>query len=141
MKAAWCIASSIDDLSGSGIVGWYAKRWGCEPQFRDTKDQHFGMGLSETRIKSPARRDRLFIIHALATAYLTLLGAAGENVGFDKQLKANTVQKRVLSLLKQGCIYFNKLITYPRPKIQLFLIEFTRLLESQQQLKETLAWT
>jgi hypothetical protein len=32
------------------LIKWYAKRWGIEPQFRDTKDLHFGMGLSETSI-------------------------------------------------------------------------------------------
>ena len=67
------------------------------------------MGLSKTHIKDTSRRDRLLLIHAIATAILTILGAAGENIGLDKYLKANTVKRRTLSLFKQGCIYFNRI--------------------------------
>jgi len=109
MKEPWCIVSSREDLSGSWIIKWYEKRWGCEPQFRDTKDIHFGMGLSFTHIKNADRRDRLLLIHAIATLVLTLLGAAGEKIGLDKYLKSNTSKKRQLSLFKQGCIYFRRL--------------------------------
>jgi hypothetical protein len=35
------------------LVNHYAKRWTIEPQFRDTKDLRFGMGLSATRIGGP----------------------------------------------------------------------------------------
>ena len=59
MKQAWCIAASNAELSASQLVGWYAKRWGCETQLRDTKNLHFGMELSETAIKNCQRRDRL----------------------------------------------------------------------------------
>ena len=34
---------------------------------------------------------------------LTLLGAAGESLGMDRMLKANTVNKRTHSLLCRGC--------------------------------------
>ena len=34
MKEAWCVVSSEEKISGSGVVKWYSKRWGCEPQFR-----------------------------------------------------------------------------------------------------------
>jgi hypothetical protein len=109
MKQPWCIASSDETLSGSGLITWYAKRWGCEPQFRDTKDIHFGMGLDATRIKNPDRRDRILLIGAIATILLTFLGAACEKIGLDKYLKVNTSKKRTLSLFKQGCIIFNRL--------------------------------
>lgn len=109
MKEPWCIVSSREELSGSWVVKWYEKRWGCEPQFRDTKDLHFGMGLSSTHIKDKTRRDRLLLIHAIATLVLTLLGAAGETIGLDRYLKSNTSKKRQLSLFKQGCIYFRRL--------------------------------
>jgi hypothetical protein len=38
---------------------------------------------------SPERRDRLWLLNALAVALLALLGAAGEALGFDKHLKPN----------------------------------------------------
>ena len=90
MKQPWCIVSSDETLSGSGLISWYSKRWGCESQFRDTKDIHFGMGLDETRIKNPERRDKLLLISTIAIIILTFLGAAVEKIGLDKYLKVNT---------------------------------------------------
>ena len=36
------------------LIKHYSKRWTIEPQFRDTKDLRFGMGLSSTRWAAPA---------------------------------------------------------------------------------------
>lgn len=80
MKQAWCITSSDASSVGSILIKWYAKRWGIESQFRDTKDLHFGMGLSETSIGTPERRDRLLLISALSVLILTLFGAVGEKL-------------------------------------------------------------
>lgn len=134
MKAAWCIAASEPTLSGSSIIQWYSKRWGCEPQFRDTKDLHFGMGLSSTRIKSAKRRDKLLFINAIATVFLTVLGAAGEQLGYDKGLKANTVKHRTLSLFRQGCIYFNRLSRWPTKEMQKLMETFTKLLTEHENM-------
>jgi len=138
MKEAWCIACSEEDISGSEIVKWYAKRWGCEPQFRDTKDMHFGMGLSKTHIKDANRRDRLLLIHAIATAILTILGAAGESIGLDKYLKANTVKKRTLSLFRQGCIYFTRIPKMVNTTLEKLLTEFYRIIEENKNLSDIL---
>jgi hypothetical protein len=73
----------------------------------DTKDQKYGLGLSATHIGTPARRDRLLLLAALSQALLTLLGAAGEALGMDRHLKANTVKKRTHSLYRQGLHYYN----------------------------------
>jgi hypothetical protein len=70
----------------------YSKRWSIECSFRDTKDPHFGMGMSQIRINSPERRDRLWLLNALAVALLTLLGAAGEALGFDKTSQSQSPQ-------------------------------------------------
>ena len=94
MKDAWYLVSNRKDLSGADIVKNYAKRWKIEPYFRDVNDQRFGMGLESTHISTPERRDRLFFISAIAVAILTLLGAAGESIGFDRKLKVNTVKKK-----------------------------------------------
>jgi len=63
------------------------------------------MGLSDTRIGTPERRDRMLLVSAIAIALLTLLDAAGEAVGHDKWLKTNTVKHRTLSLLNQGLFH------------------------------------
>lgn len=138
MKQAWCIACSDKELSGSGTVSWYAKRWGCEPQFRDTKDLHFGMGLSETHIRNKLRRDRLLFIAALSISLLTLLGAAGEKIGMDRYLKANTVKHRTMSLFRQGCCYFRKLAKMKKDDATKLLNAFNDTLDEHNQIKDLL---
>jgi hypothetical protein len=95
MKDAWCLAASFRAGASKELTKYYSKRWSIEPSFRDTKDLRFGMGLSSIHIKSPERRDRLLLISAFAVVLLTLLGAAGEALGLDRLLKANTVKHRV----------------------------------------------
>jgi hypothetical protein len=81
----------VDKLFGGEL---HAKRWGIEPSFRDTKDLRFGLGMSHTHIKNPERRGRMSLLNALGIFLMTLLGAAGESLGFDRLLKANTVKYR-----------------------------------------------
>ena len=45
------------------------------------------MGMGTVHVKSPERRDRLWLINAFAVVLLTLLGAAGEALGYDRMLK------------------------------------------------------
>jgi len=52
--------------------------WDIEAGLRDTKDLRFGMGMSAVHVSTPERRDRLWLINALAVVLLTLLGAASE---------------------------------------------------------------
>lgn len=134
MKEPWCIASSEPEAVGSILVRWYSKRWGIEPQFRDTKDIHFGMGLSQTRIKSPERRDRLLLISALAVAVLTLLGAAGERLGMDRYLKVNTVARRTHSLFRQGCYYFGLFHRMAENQLKKLLECFSDLVSEQRSM-------
>jgi hypothetical protein len=90
-----------------------AKRWAIEPNFRDAKDLRLGMGLSSTHTKSPSRRDRLWLLSAFAIALLTLLGAAGESLGYDRLLKANIVKRRTHSLFRQGCMLYDLIPNMP----------------------------
>ena len=135
MKDAWYLVSNRKDLSGADIVKNYAKRWRIEPYFRDIKDQRFGMGLESTHISSPERRDRLFFISAIAIAILTLLGAAGESIGFDRKLKVNTVKTRTHSLLRQGLFYYKFLQKFTEDERTKILSAFNTLLEGQSYWK------
>jgi hypothetical protein len=62
MKDPWCLATSRSDLTASQVVALYGTRFRIEETFRDTKDIHFGMGLSARHIGAPARRDRLLFL-------------------------------------------------------------------------------
>ena len=74
----------------------------------------FGMGLSSMHVSRPDRRDRLLLISALAIAVLSLLGAAGERIGYDRWLKANTVKRRTHSLFRQGLMLYHHLPNWPQ---------------------------
>ncbi len=104
MREPWCLAASDPEASAAMLVNHYARRWTIEPQFRDTKDLRFGMGLSSTRVGEPMRRDRLLLVSAFAVALLTLLGAVGESLGLDRLLKSNTSRTRTHSLFRPGCM-------------------------------------
>src|SRR6185436_9124276 len=117
MKEPWCLASSDREATAATLVNHYAKRWTIEPQFRDTKDLRFGMGLSSTRIGEPARRDRLLLVSAFAMALLTMLGAVGESLGMDRLLKSNTSKTRTHSLFRQGCMLYDLIPNMPEHRL------------------------
>lgn len=106
MKHAWCLATNLTDARASTLKSLYGRRWGIECGFRDTKDLRFGMGMGSIHVSTPARRDRLWLLNALAIALLTLLGAAGEDLGYDRYLKSNTTKRRTHSLFRQGCMLY-----------------------------------
>lgn len=131
MKDNWCLATSRVDLSGKKVVELYGKRFTIEENFRDTKDQKFGLGLSATHIGKPARRDRLLLVAAVAQALLTLLGAAGEALGMDRLLKANTVKKRTHSLFRQGLHYYNSIPMMREERFIPLINKFAELVRGQ----------
>lgn len=136
MKGAWHLATSHGDKPASEIVALYGKRFTIEETFRDQKNLRFGMGLSETRIGDPARRDRLLLISALAVVLLTILGAAGEAIGIDKWLKTNTVKHRTISLVRQGLMHYAAL---PKMKLERFeplMAKFGEMLRAQPVFRE-----
>jgi len=124
MKEAWCLAVSNAEASTAMQVNLYAKRWTIEPNFRDTKDLRFGMGLGATRIGEPTRRDRLLLINAFAIVLLTMLGAAGESLGMDRLLKSNTSKIRTHSLFRQGCMLYELIPTMPDHRLSPLMARF-----------------
>lgn len=117
MKGAWCLATSYKDATAGFLKGLYGKRWGIECGFRDTKDIRFGMGMGSIRVSTPVRRDRLWLLNALAIALLTLLGAAGESLGYDRMLKSNTTKRRTHSLFRQGSMLYDLIPTMPEKRL------------------------
>ncbi len=105
MKEPWCLAVRGAALAGAMAVKLYARRFTIEETFRDTTDPRYGLGVSATHVRDVGRRDRLLLICAMALTWLTRLGAAGESLGMDRMLKANTVKTRTHSLFRQGCQY------------------------------------
>ena len=128
MKEPWILAVSDLELSAAEAVKQYGRRFTIEETFRDIKDLRFGMGLSSTRASTPERRDRLFLVSALAISLLTLLGAAGEAVDLERHFKANTSKKRSYSLFRQGCMYYEFLPTMRAAWAEPLIAKFAELL-------------
>ncbi len=124
MKEPWCLAASDPEATAAVLVNHYARRWTIEPAFRDTKDLRFGMGLSAARIGEPTRRDWLLLVSAFAMALLTLLGAAGESLGMDRQLKSNISKTRSHSLFRQGCMLHELIPNMPEHRLAPFIAAF-----------------
>ena len=131
MKEPWCLATSLQNASGAEVVALYSRRFSIEEGFRDIKDLRFGMGLSSVRIAEPDRRDRLLLLSALACALLTLLGAAGESLGMERHLKANTVKRRTYSLFRQGCMYYQAMPNMPEHRLRPLVERFAQLVSEQ----------
>jgi hypothetical protein len=137
MAEAWHLAASDGDLSASGIIKLYSRRWTIEPSFRDSKDLRFGMGMSALRISDPQRRDRLLLLNAFAILLLTLLGAAGESLGMDRQLRTSTVKRRVHSLFRQGCLLYDLIPNMPELRLRPLIERYQEFLNQNRTFSET----
>jgi hypothetical protein len=128
MKQAWCLATSTTDATAKALMSLYGKRWSIECTFRDTKDLRFGLGMASVRVSTPHRRDRLWLLNALALALLTRLGAAGEALGYDRHLKSNTTKRRTHSLFRQGCLLYELIPTMPEHRLLPLVKRFAAIL-------------
>jgi hypothetical protein len=131
MKEPWCLAVSTAGEPARALINLYAKRWGIECAFRDTKDLRFGMGMSAMHISTPDRRDRLWLINAFAVVLLTLLGGAGEALGYDRHLKSNTAKRRTHSVFRQGCMLYELIPNMPAIRLRPLVKQFGLMLAGQ----------
>jgi Transposase DDE domain len=128
MKEPWCLAASTTTDTAKHLMTTYGKRWGIESGFRDTKDLRFGMGMASIRVRTPQRRDRLWLLNAFAVVLLTLLGAAGEALGYDRHLKSNTSKRRTHSLFRQGAMLYELIPMMPQPRLRPLAERFAAML-------------
>ena len=136
MKEPWCLVTSEPKIGTRTLIRYYGKRWGIETSFRDIKDMRFGMGLSAMRVSNPQRRDRLLLLSALAIALLSLLGGAGESLGYDRWLKVNTVKYRTHSLFRQGLMLYEHIPNWPDERVRPLMERFSEMLMEQRVFKE-----
>jgi len=137
MKGAWCLATSYKNATVGILKGLYGQRWGIECGFRDTKDPRYGMGMGEIGIASPVRRDRLWLLNALAILLLTVLGAAGEALGYDRMLRSNTAKRRTHSLFRQGSMLYELIPNMPEARLLPLIEKFAAMLHEVPVFKET----
>src|SRR4051794_27100580 len=125
MKQAWCLVTNSTDETAKDLTWFYGSRWGIGSGLRDTKDLRFGMGMGAMRVNASERRDRLWLLNAFAVVLLTLLGAAGEALGYARHLKPNPVKRRTHSLFRQGCMLYDLTPPMPEPRLPPLMETFT----------------
>jgi hypothetical protein len=74
------------------------------------------------------------LLSALAMALLTVLGATGEALGYDRMLKANTVKRRTHSLFRQGLMLYDWLPRMPEKYFRPLIDAFSENLAQQRGL-------
>ena len=98
----WFLVTNLKGKTPRTIVNLYKRRMWIEAMFRDLKNSNWGLGMDHVRLTNEGRFDRHFLILTLAYIFLFAFGAAAESAGLGEQLKANTVEQRVLSLARIG---------------------------------------
>lgn len=98
----WFLVTNLTGKTARHIVQLYKKRMWIEALFRDLKNRNWGLGMDNVKLTQAGRVDRHFLILQLAYIFLFATGATAEAQGLGEQLKANTVQHRVLSLARIG---------------------------------------
>ncbi|MCS6902018.1 MAG: hypothetical protein RMJ98_19980 [Myxococcales bacterium] len=73
---------------------------------------------------------------AVARVLLTLLGAASEQTGLDKTLKASTTKKRTHSLWRQGQYWHHPLPFMKEERLVLLMSAFGQLVAAQPLMTE-----
>jgi len=76
------------------------------------------------------------LLSALAIALLSLLGAAGESLGYDRWLKVNTVSYRTHSLFRQGLMLYEHILNWPDERVRPLMERFSEMLMEQRVFKE-----
>ena len=92
--------------------------------------------MSAMRIRQPQRRDRMLLLSALSIALLTLLGAAGKSLGYDRWLKTNTVRTRTHSLFRQGLMLYDHIPNWPENRLRPLVEKFAQMLVAQRAYRE-----
>ncbi len=94
------------------------------------------MGMGAMHVSTPDRRDRLWLINAFAVVLLTLLGTAGEALGYDRHLKSNTSTRRTHSLFRQGSMLYELISTMPEHRLGPLVEQFAQMLAAQPVFNE-----
>ena len=89
-------------------------------------------------MSTPQRRDHLWLIAAVARTLLTVLGAASERCGIDRDLRVNTVKTRTHLLLFQGTYNFSAIPNMKHDNLVRFMRAYDEVLREHGVLRNVL---
>src|SRR5271157_1376745 len=67
---------------------------------------------------------------------LTILGAAGESLGMDRQLRTSTAKRRVHSLFRQGCLLYDLIPNMPEERLRPLVERYEELLRQNRSFSQ-----
>jgi len=86
-KEPWYLLTNLlDAQTPQQVVRCYGQRMRIEEMFRDGKNERWGFGLKETRLRRAERWDRLLLIWAWAMLLLVLIGQWARHHHLDRGL-------------------------------------------------------
>ena len=90
------------------------------------------------KVYSAALNDTTIVARLLLTSAKVFfnVGAAGERIGYDRWLKANTVKRRTHSLFRQGLMLYHHLPNWPEDRIRPLMETFGSMLMEQRVYRE-----
>ena len=137
MKEAWHLAASDGALSGR--PDRRALRQTLDHRTELSRQQGsalwHGHERTEDRRSSAPRPPAL--LNAFAILLLTLLGAAGESLGMDRQLRTSTAKRRVHSLFRQGCLLYELIPNMPEQRLRPLIEKYQELLRENSLFTQT----
>ena len=86
------------------------------------------MGLSAVRIGDPYRRDRLLLLNAIAIVLLDAARRSRRSARHGSSAQEHPVKRRVHSLFRQGCLYYDAIPNMPGPTLCALIERFQALL-------------
>jgi hypothetical protein len=110
----WLIAVSpgLAALSAKAVVALYAGRMQIEQTFRDVKNGQWGLGLTQSQTRKHRRLAILFLLGALITYALWLIGLAATRRGYQVRYGSKKKAPSTLSILSLAQSWLSE---WPRP--------------------------
>lgn len=130
----WLLAVSPDlkALNAKQVVAIYAGRMQIEQTFRDVKNAHWGLGLSESQTRNPDRLAVLLLLGALIIYALWLIGLAARSAGYNVKYGSKKKSTTTLSILTLARHYLHDRVPLHlnRYRLHLALLELINLVQT-----------
>ena len=103
------------DYSPKKVIRIYKARMQIEQNFRDDKNNRWGLGYRMTVCSNVNRLSVYLLLSTIALIFLWFIGCAAEKDGLQKMFQVNTLKRRVLSYISLGRLVIKK---YKNSKIK-----------------------
>jgi|WetSurMetagenome_2_1015567.scaffolds.fasta_scaffold170737_2 hypothetical protein len=108
-KEKWVLCTNDLESDSYKIILIYTKRMNIEHTFKDKKNIIRGFCFEKMSLSSAERYDRMLLLICFAYLFFSLIGTIIEKFKLHKNIMANTVSYRSISLFQLGKYFYNKI--------------------------------